>query len=488
MTTCYIFAYNRTNAQRTVVSIIATSASRHIYIFALEEMTVAGAETIVVESFTSCEPIMHIRRDATGDAVMIVDTPEWVSFAPNAIERMETVLQGDPTTPYVYSDYARRQKDGRRELCPTIDYQSGAVRNDFDFGAVVMYNGERYGGQRQAEFSQLKYAAMYALRLNMTIDAQPVHVPEYLYTIEAADTVSDHERQFAYVDPRNRDVQIEMELVVTRYLKSIGAYVRQSDLVGVDLAAHHFDTEASVIIPVFNRARTVADAIGSAQNQTASFAYNIIVVDNHSTDGTTDIIARMAAADPRIVHIIPETADLGIGGCWNRAIDDPRCGRFAIQLDSDDVYSDSSTLQTIVDTFHRERCAMVIGSYTITDANLRPIPPGLIDHAEWTPENGMNNALRINGLGAPRAFFTPVVRYINFPNSSYGEDYAMGLAICRSYRIGRIMHSVYNCRRWEGNSDAALSRQRQNDNNRYKDFIRTCEIRARIALNRAKGK
>ena len=155
---------------------------------------------------------------------------------------------------------------------------------------------------------------------------------------------------------------------------------------------------------------------------------------------------------------------------------DEHCGRFAIQLDSDDLYINHHVLQRIVDTFHEHQCAMVIGSYKMVNFKLEEIPPGIIDHKEWTPDNGRNNALRVNGLGAPRAFYTPLLRQIRIPNVSYGEDYATALAISREYRI---YEPLYLCRRWEGNSDADLNIQRVNANNYYKDKIRMIEILAR---------
>ena len=268
-----------------------------------------------------------------------------------------------------------------------------------------------------------------------------------------------------------------MEQACTEHLKEIGAYL-EPQFKNVDFNQEAFEVEASVIIPVRNRVKTIKDAIHSVLRQVADFPFNVIVVDNHSTDGTTEAIAQLAQ-DERVIHIIPDRTDLGIGGCWNMGIHHPQCGKFAIQLDSDDLYSDEHTLSKMVSAFYEQQCAMVVGTYRMTDFDLNTLPPGIIDHKEWTPENGRNNALRINGLGAPRAFYTPVIRQIGFPNTSYGEDYAVGLAISRHYQIGRVYDVVYLCRRWSGNSDAALNAFQVNANNLYKDRIRTWELKAR---------
>ena len=330
-----------------------------------------------------------------------------------------------------------------------------------------------------------KYAARYDIRLFISRISPNsiVHINEVLYTEEELDVRKSGEKQFDYVDPRNRDLQIEMEEVCTKHLKMLDAYIASDCVSEVAIGRNSFPLEASVIIPVRNRARTIADAVRSALSQQTTFDFNILVVDNHSDDGTTEILQQLAKEDSRCVHIRPERTDLGIGGCWNLAIDDERCGRFAVQLDSDDLYSSPRTLQRIVDVFHQERCAMVIGSYRMCDFQLNTLPPGIIDHREWTDENGRNNALRINGLGAPRAFFTPILRKYGIPNTSYGEDYALGLSFSRRFKIGRIYDELYLCRRWEGNSDAALSPAKVNANNYYKDSLRTAEILARQRLN-----
>lgn len=396
-----------------------------------------------------------------------------------AVRRFLQVLD-DTGAPMAYSDYRTKGEDGVTRPHPVIDCQFGSVRDDFDFGAVVFLRSSDLL-ECLADMPDYDYAAWYALRLALSRRGLPVRIPEQLYTVVETDHRKSGEKQFDYVNPRNRDVQIEMEMAFTRHLAEINAWIpgREGE---IEFGEDDFAVEASVIIPVRNRARTIADAVRSALGQQTGFPFNVIVVDNHSTDGTTELLRELSSHDGRLVHVIPESRDLGIGGCWNLAVDREECGRFAVQLDSDDLYKDPHTLQKIVDKFRQERCAMVIGSYELVDFDGNPIPPGLIDHKEWTAENGANNALRINGLGAPRAFYTPVFRDTRLPDVSYGEDYAMGLRLSRSYRIGRIYESLYLCRRWEGNSDAALSVERVNANNAYKDFLRTVEIRARQRL------
>lgn len=396
---------------------------------------------------------------------------EWVD---NGLERMVQTMEALPQTAMLYSDC---WKDG--VLTPTADYQNGSVRDDFNFGSAMLL---RSSALKEISLPELKYAALYFLRLHLSINYDITRLNEPLYMVSENDTRLSGAKNFDYVNPRNREVQIEMEHAFTLYAKRINAFL-QPTFRSIDLKEGSFECEASVVIPVRNRERTIEDAVRSVFRQQTQFAFNILVVDNHSTDNTSAILENLAKEDSRLIHIIPESHTLGIGGCWNRAIDDTRCGRFAVQLDSDDLYEDEHVLQTIVDAFYEQNCGMLVGSYTITDGNMNPIPPGLIDHREWTDENGRNNALRINGLGAPRAFFTPLLRSIHFPNTSYGEDYAMGLRISREYRIGRIYKSLYLCRRWEGNSDAALSVERVNANNAYKDKLRTIELAARKHKN-----
>lgn len=408
------------------------------------------------------------------------DRPVRLDPAPGALRRMVQVAEATGA-PMIYSDYAV-VRGNERSLVPVIDCREGSVRDDFDFGHLLLISTEALG-KSVGEVADYEYAGWYAVRLGLMRQGLPVHIPETLYAVDDSDTRASGEKQFDYVNPRNAGVQKELEAAFTCHLRLVGGLVSPADRLPVDLSAESFVMEASVVIPVRNRVRTVGAAVRSALSQITAFPFNVIVVDNHSTDGTTELLAEMAAADSRVVHIIPERTDLGIGGCWNLAVCSPTCGRFAVQLDSDDLYSSTATLQRVVDAFYAERAAMVIGSYELVDFNGNPIPPGLIDHKEWTDDNGANNALRINGLGAPRAFSTAILRRVLFPNVSYGEDYAVGLELSGRYKIGRIYDSLYLCRRWEGNSDAALGIDRVNANNSYKDWLRTCALRSRIRRN-----
>ena len=378
-----------------------------------------------------------------------------------------------------YSHY-RKKIDGNVSDAPTIDWQPGSLRNDFDFGPVLLFRTDALKQYLAMPLEEYSYAGFYQLRLAMERIGAIYHHNGYVYTVDEDDTRKSGEKQFDYVNPAQRNVQIEMEQVCTHHLKEVGAWLPPCKYEGIDLSAGEFPVEASVVIPVLNRESTIADAISSVLRQKAAFPFNVLVVDNHSTDRTPQIIGSFA--DERVVHIIPSCNDLGIGGCWQLAVDDARCGRFAVQLDSDDIYSDENTLQRVVDGFYEQQCAMLIGTYRICDFELNTLPPGIIDHREWSEENGRNNALRINGLGAPRAFFTPVIREIGFPNVSYGEDYAVGLQISRRYKIGRIYDVLYLCRRWGGNSDAALSHEKVNAHNYYKDSLRSAEFVARKEL------
>lgn len=407
-----------------------------------------------------------------------------IEWHPGALERAVRVLEMTGV-PFVYSDY--RDDGADTQL---IDYQLGSIRNDFDFGHCVVADAGKIREIQAGDSEAFEAARWYHLRLSLIARyGMPLHLPETLYSVtsNASSSIDGEKAHFAYVDPRNRAAQIEMERAATLYLSKIGALVDTSHRLEPDFASGSFPVEASVVIPVRNRRLTIADAVRSALAQLTDFDFNVIVVDNRSDDGTSEILAQLAAGDSRLKVIdtatIPTPAAPGIGGCWNIALNSPLCGRFAVQLDSDDLYSGPDTLSRIVAKFYDDRCAMVIGSYTLTDFYGNVLPPGLIDHAEWTDENGPNNALRINGLGAPRAFFTPVARAIGFPDVCYGEDYAMGLAISRSYRIGRIYDSLYLCRRWEDNTDHALSQERINRNNLYKDRLRTLEILARQKLS-----
>lgn len=391
----------------------------------------------------------------------------------------------------VYCDYWLRTADGRRKDNPVNDYQPGSVREDFDFGALVAVNEDlmEKWEQETAEGNAgggtvLKYGRWYSLRLFLSRHGALMHLPQTLYGVDEVDPRASGQKQFDYVDPRNREAQIEMEAIFTDHLRKIGAWLPQRmRTVGEDSGV--YAVEVSVIIPVLNRAATIQDALRSALSQQTDFPFNVIVIDNHSTDGTSERIDELASSDSRVIHVIPEETGLCIGGCWNAGINHPACGRYAVQLDSDDMYSGPDTLQRIVDVFRCERCAVVIGSYMMTDFDLRPIPPGVIDHREWTDSNGHNNALRINGFGAPRAFHAATLRSVGgFENVSYGEDYGVVLRLTREYRLCRIYDSVYNCRRWSGNSDAALDITRLNAHNAYKDSLRTREILARRQLCR----
>ena len=394
-----------------------------------------------------------------------------------ALERMLQVIN-DTDAGMVYAD-RYTIKDGLMQPHPVNDYQQGSLRDDFDFGSLLLYRSSALIDAVNEMDVAYQSAALYDLRLKIAKRKALFHLPEFLYTELETDLRRSGVKIFDYVDPKNRQVQIEMEQACTQYLKDTGAWLKP-DFKTVAFSQESFPVEATVVIPVRNRDTTIEDAVKSVLMQETNFPFNLIVVDNHSTDKTTEILRQFASDDSRLIHLIPDRNDLGIGGCWTAAIMHPQCGKFAIQLDSDDMYIDKHTIQTIVDAFYEQNCAMIVGTYKMVNFQLEEIPPGIIDHREWTPDNGRNNALRINGLGAPRAFYTPVLREIKIPNTSYGEDYAVGLAISRNYRIGRIYHPLYLCRRWEGNSDASLDVYRQNAHNYYKDCIRTIELRARV--------
>jgi len=443
-----------------------------------------GCSFLEAEGLTSSDALRQMSEHAQSAYVMLCLKSAPYRFGQHAVSRFLQVLERTAAE-LVYSDYYEERHEGTGVNVakhPVIDYQLGSVRDDFDFGSVLMFRSSSLHDYVAGGIADYHFAALYDFRLFLSRRGRIFHLDEYLYTEQEFDLRQSGERQFDYVNPRNREVQIEMEAAATAHLEAIGALVDSTALETPDFGEAAFECEASVVIPVFNRAKTILDAVRSALNQQTTFKYNVIVVDNHSTDGTTELLDGQCD-DDRLIHLIPERRDLGIGGCWNVAVDDDRCGRFAVQLDSDDLYSSPHTLQRIVDEFYKQKAAMVIGSYRMCNFALETLPPGLIDHREWTDENGANNALRINGLGAPRAFFTPLLREIHFPNTSYGEDYALGLAFSGRYRIGRIYDELYLCRRWEGNSDAALSVERQNANNLYKDRLRTMEILARRQRN-----
>ena len=430
--------------------------------------------------------LMHVAEKATADYVLLQMKPLAITLGAGTLERMMAVAN-DTGAAMVYADRFE-VKNGVVERHPVIDYQEGSLRDDFDFGSLVLIPTSLLHQYATSDHdADYRYAGFYDFRLFLSREGQLFHLNEFLYTEEERDLRASGEKQFDYVNPANREVQIEMEQVCTAHLREVGALVDTTQYQAIDFEEQDFEFEASVIIPVFNRAKTIKDAVESALSQKTSFNYNVIVVDNHSTDGTSDILSSMLSCHDNILHVIvPKRTDLGIGGCWNEAIYSEHCGRFAVQLDSDDLYSSPKTLQTIVDAFYKQKAAMVIGSYRMCDFELNTLPPGLIAHKEWTDENGMNNALRINGLGAPRAFFTPILRSIGFPNTSYGEDYALGLLFSRYYRIGRIFTELYLCRRWGGNSDAALSVEKINANNLYKDRLRTMELKARQQVQQGK--
>ena len=427
-------------------------------------------------SLKSTETLRSIAEAVHEKFLMIYTKDMPLEMGMLALDRIISIAQ-DTKADMLYADHYRIV-EGLRVKHPVIDCQQGALRDDFDFGSVLVFRTSSFRKAVRSMTEDYQWGAIYDLRLRMK---NIVHINEYLYTEVETDNRKSGEKQFDYVDPKNREVQVEMEKICTEHLKRIGAWLPPV-FKEVSFNAPDFPVTASVIIPVYNRVRTVKNAVESALAQKCDFAYNVIVVDNHSTDGTTELLSEMASKDARIVHLIPSKYDLGIGGCWNLAVHSEWCGEFAVQLDSDDVYSGPETLSKIVNAFHEQKCAMVVGTYQMTDFNMNPIPPGVIDHREWTEENGRNNALRINGLGAPRAFWTPLLRTINLPNTSYGEDYALGLRISREYRIGRIYDVLYCCRRWEGNSDAALDIDRVNANNLYKDRVRTWELAARMKL------
>jgi len=419
--------------------------------------------------------------EAADQPYFLLSTSPWLPEpGAYALERMMQVAD-DTGAVLLYADYYKRENQTLKPH-PLNDYQVGSLRDDFDFGPLMLVRTATAKALMHGLTPHLQAAALYDLRLALSRSGPIVHLNEYLYTHDETDTGNQETRQFAYVDPKNRNAQLEMEAVCTQHLKEIGAWLPPTTNCP-DFESGSFPVEASVIIPVRNRIRTIADAIDSVLSQEASFPFNLIIIDNHSTDGTSALIADRAQKDTRIVHLIPERNDLGIGGCWQAGINHQACGRFAVQLDSDDVYSNNHTLATIVNAFYTQRCAMLVGSYRMCNFQLETIPPGIIDHKEWTPENGHNNALRINGLGAPRAFHTPTLRAIGIPNTSYGEDYALGLRLSRRWKIGRIYEVLYLCRRWEDNTDAAIDHQKLNAFNHYKDQLRSIELVARQRMN-----
>ena len=473
---CFLPCDDLSLAQQTITQLRNSRTVQNIYLLVNSPLDeIKDARQITVDNLTSSNTLMRMAENAKADYVLIMTKQASITLGQGALVRMLRVAS-DSNAAMVYSD---------RTAHPVIDYFPGSIRDDFDFGCLwLVKTSLLHTFAMQAGEHDYQYAGLYALRLFLSRQGQIFHINESLYTEEETDLRASGVKQFDYVNPRNREVQIEMEHAATAHLAAIGAKIDPGFYRRPDFNEQEFEIEASVVIPVYNREKTIMDAVESALGQKASFKFNVIVVDNHSTDKTTELLNSLH--DERLIHIIPERTDLGIGGCWNVAINDDHCGRFAVQLDSDDLYSSPKTLQQIVDAFYKQNAAMVVGSYRMCDFELNTLPPGLIDHKEWTDENGPNNALRINGLGAPRAFFTPLLRQIQFPNTSYGEDYALGLIFSRHYRIGRIYTELYLCRRWGGNSDAALSVEKVNANNLYKDRLRTLEIQARQQMNQGK--
>lgn len=452
--------------------------------FAAHHQVPEGCTFVITDRLESSNTIVSIAENTDADYVMICTRHTTIGWGNNTLERFLRVAD-DTDAVMVYADHYK-MVEGKMEKHPVIDYQSGSLRDDFDFGSLWCIKAQALADYiAQPDREDYQFAALYDLRLYLSRVGEIFHLNEFLYSEAELDTRKSGEKQFDYVNPRNREVQIEMEKACTQHLGKVGALIDTTFYRQPDFGEQDFEYEASVIIPVFNREKTVADAVKSALGQKASFKFNVIVVNNHSTDRTGEILDELKVDN--LIQIVPERTDLGIGGCWNEAINSSFCGKFAVQLDSDDLYSSPKTLQKIVDAFYKQKAAMIIGSYRMCDFDLNTLPPGLIDHKEWTDENGCNNALRINGLGAPRAFFTPLVRQIQFPNTSYGEDYALGLAFSRRYRIGRIYDELYLCRRWGGNSDAALSVEKVNANNLYKDRLRTMELKARQHMLQGKA-
>jgi len=475
---CFVVCNDISQTKKTVQQLALSPLVNHIYLLIQKghDVRLEGCLTIEMDSIFSSETMVKIAGKSDAPYTLIYTKDTTLEPGQYALERFYSIAESTKAG-LVYADYYQ-MVDGVRSSLPLIDYQQGSLRDDFNFGSVLFYNSDCVKKAVSETAGGYRFAGLYDLRLKVSQQAELVHLNEYLYAEVESDNRKSGEKQFDYVDPKNRAVQLEMETACTDHLKKMGGYLAPV-FKTIAFDESKFPVEASVIIPIKNRVRTVEDAIQSVLIQKTGFDFNLMIVDNYSTDGTSEIIEKYAKNDPRVIHIIPGRTDLGIGGCWNTGVDHAQCGKFSVQLDSDDVYQDEHTLQTIVDAFYAQNCAMVIGSYTMTNFNMETIPPGLIDHKEWTPENGRNNAMRINGLGAPRAFYTPVLREIKVPNTSYGEDYALGLRISREYQIGRVYDSLYLCRRWEDNSDASLDVVKMNGYNLYKDKIRTIELKAR---------
>lgn len=476
--TVFLPYHNNDFTLQTIDAFLATGQVEAVYLMSNEPSNVNKPQTndLVVNTPLGTETFQKIAEITKTEYTAFLTKDTLIDLGQFALERYLQVA-ADTAAGLTYSDFIEIKGDSRSNH-PVNDYQFGSVRDDFDFGPLLIFKTAALKEAVAAFESNYKHAGLYDLRLRISQNNDLVRVSEFLYSTVETDLRKSGEKMFDYVDPKNREVQIEMEKAFTEHLKAIGAYLKP-EFKDVQETGENFPVEAAVVIPVRNRIRTIRDAVNSVLTQKADFDFNLIVVDNFSTDGTYEALKEIAATDARLKVLVPERKDLGIGGCWNVAVHSEFCGKYAIQLDSDDVYKDDTTLQRIVDVFRQDKCAMVVGSYEMTDVNLQPIPPGLIDHREWTPENGRNNAIRINGLGAPRAFYTPVLRALNVPNVSYGEDYALGLAISRNYQIGRVYEAIYCVRRWDDNTDASLDINKMNAHNAYKDKIRTFELKAR---------
>jgi hypothetical protein len=469
--------------KETVAGFSGSKLVKKVYLMSSEKISekIPGSELLQVDSLFSSSAIKLIEAKAKSSYILFLTQDTLIHLGQFSLERFINVAEITGAG-IIYSDYYDI-KNNSVSAHPVIDYQFGSIRDDFSFGPILIFDKSTFSKASKGIPNNYKYAGLFALRLAISRHHAITRIPEFLYSSIETDERKSGEKLFDYVNPKNRDVQIEMERAVTEHLKKIKAYL-EPKFKKINPSKDEFENEASVIIPVKNRAKTIGDAVQSVLKQQTDFPFNLIVVDNHSTDGTSSILHEFSTIDKKVIHVVPARTDLGIGGCWNEGVHHKSCGRFSVQLDSDDIYKDETTLQKIVNTFRKEKCAVVIGSYQLTDFNLNDIPPGLIDHKEWTPDNGRNNALRINGLGAPRAYYTTILREVKIPNVSYGEDYAVVLAMSREYQIGRIYESIYVCRRWEGNSDAALSIERQNAHNTYKDRVRTFEMLARQRKNK----
>jgi len=470
---CFISYCGEEDTNQIIKYLNKESVVNQVFVLSQQPITCVNTKNIVIGNPHSTKCINQILKYANNEFSLLVLQNTKIEIGQFALERLVQVAE-NTNAAMVYSDYFE-VKNKVKNHHPVIDYQQGSLRDDFNFGPVQLYKTDAIMDFVSEEYN---FAGSYSLRLHASRKGELVRIPEPLFSMVETDNRKSGEKQFDYVSENAREKQVEMEQACTTHLKHIGAFL-QAPFKETDFSIDSFPVEASVIIPVLNRFKTIKDAVDSVLLQKTNFKFNLIVIDNHSTDGTTEMLAEYAENE-KLIHVIPDRNDLGIGGCWNEGLFHEKCGMFAVQLDSDDLYSSENTLQNIVDKFYEERCAMVIGSYQMTNFKLEEIPPGIIDHKEWSDDNGPNNALRINGLGAPRAFYTPVLRKIKVPNVSYGEDYAVGLAISREYKIGRIYNPIYLCRRWEDNSDASLDMQKQNAHNTYKDRIRTIELKARI--------